>query len=95
MFEPDDYGIVLYTNIVDNSINSILAKNKSDLPIEIPYNYRLEAIIEYDFDNIFLTIADTKDQDITDLTARKPRKTHKSLWIRKIFTVLAGITTVF
>lgn len=72
-FKSKEYGAVLYTEIINNNMNSIITKNKLIISLEILYNYWFGVIVEYSFDNIFLIITELKNKkNITDLVIRKP-----------------------
>ena len=55
-FELSVQGIVY---LVEHGMSSILVRNNSDLPIQIPGKTRLGNVIEMDYDNCFQADVDT------------------------------------
>lgn len=96
LFESEEYRIILYIEIINSDINSIITKNKSIISLEILYNYRFDTIMEYNFDNIFLTVMELENEEsIVDLATRKLQIVYKFFWIKKIFIILADIAVIF
>ena len=77
LFEPDDESLLsLYTHLVDSSLSAVLAKNESEMPIQVPRNRRMGTVAEADFDSCYH--ASSNHEEITNLATRRPRKEHQT-----------------
>ena len=54
LFEPTVQGnLTMYAHLVDHGMSSILVRNDSDLPVQVPSKTRLGSVTEMDYDNCF------------------------------------------
>ena len=79
LFEPNESELTLYAHIVDASVDSILARNESSIPVSISKKTRLGYITEIPYDNCYLATP-----EVADLAARPPKKTRQHGWTRQV-----------
>ena len=60
LFEPSVQGnLTMYAHLVDHGMSSILVRNDSNSPVQIPKKTRLGNVTEIDYDNCFQAEVDT------------------------------------
>ena len=92
LFEPDDESLLsLYAHLVDSSMSAVLAKNDSDLAIQVPRNRRMGTVAEADFDSCYHV---TPSEEMADLATRRPRKDHQSSWLKKVFNKVVATSAI-
>ena len=78
LFESNDreYSLTLYAYIVDVGLFFVVIKNKTEKPLRILRNFRLDKIAEIHFDEYYH--ANIKYEDLINLAARRPKSAYKS-----------------
>ena len=91
LFESEEIlNLTAYAHLVDASIKAVLLRNESDIPVQVPRNYRLGRITEMNYINAFHIFDD--DDEVRDLAAKRSRSSKQKSWFK---TVMVGIATVF
>ncbi len=95
LFEPSDSNASLFAHAIDASTNCIMAKNDSPQSIKISRNARLGRITEIQYPNAFHV-----DSDIRDYAERKPTRSHKESWFKRVlkaamlaYTAVAAVSS--
>ncbi len=79
LFEPDESELTLYAHIVDSSVEAVLARNDSDVPITLTRKTRLGHIAEIPYDSCYLA-----SSELAHLASRPPKKVRQQGWHRRI-----------
>ena len=78
LFEPNnrEYSLTLYAYIVDTGLFFVIVKNKTEKPLRILRNFRLDKIAKIYFDEYYY--ANVKYEDLINFAARRPKSVYKS-----------------
>ena len=53
LFEPGPARLSMYAHLVDHTMSGVIARNDSNVPVQVPKRMRLGHVCEVDFDNCF------------------------------------------
>ena len=79
LFKPDDSELTLYAHIVDSSVESILARNDSEVPVTISRTTRLGHVTEIPYDSCYLASG-----ELAHLASKPPKKIRQQGWHQRM-----------
>jgi hypothetical protein len=88
LFGPGESELTLYAHIVDSSIEAVLARDDSEVPITITRKTRLGHIAEIPYDSCYLA-----SSELAHLSSRPPKKSRQPGWYRRIIKEATAFLT--
>ena len=89
IFEPaTDCPIALFASVVDSSFHAVLARNDSDVPVELPGKLQIGIVMDLDADGCYHV--DDKEE-AQELAVRLPKQAHYASWAGKAFASLSRL----
>ena len=79
LFEPSDSELTLYAHIVDSSVEAVLARNDSEVPVTVTRKTRLGHISEIPYDSCYLA-----SSELAHFASRPPKKERQPGWHRRM-----------
>ena len=94
LFESnDELNLIMYVHLVDSDIRCVMMRNDKDQSIRIFKNYQLNRIFEIDYSNAF-HFDSYVDDDLTHLTVKEFKITHRDEWFKKLIFACVVIYAV-
>ena len=85
IFEPAaDCPVALFASLVDSSFHAVIARNDSNVPIDLPRKLQVGTVMDLDVDGCY----HIDDPDAQELAIRLPKQAHHASWAAKAFASL-------